>query len=57
MTTQWCRSWLSYKFLCSIFSKGKQPFDFIKRSIIPKLTYKVKYISQINGGLLIFFRI
>ena len=37
-----------YKVLWSIISKGKQPFDFIKPNIIWKLTYKVKYISQIN---------
>ena len=40
---------------CSIFSKGKQPFDFIKRNVIRKLAYKVKYIGQINGGLIMFF--
>ena len=39
-------------FLCSIFSKGTQSFDFIKSDIIWKLTYEVKYISQINGGLM-----
>ena len=44
-----CRLWLCYKFLCSIFSKGKQPFDFVKRNVIQKLTYKVKYIIQISG--------
>ena len=48
--------WLCYKFLCSILSKGTQPFDFIKPNVISKLTYKVKYISQINGGLIMFFR-
>ena len=39
--------------LCSIFSKGTQPFDYIKRNIIRKLAYEVKYTSQINGGLII----
>ena len=37
--------------MCSIFSKGIQPFNFIKHNIIQKLAYKVKYISQINGHL------
>ena len=55
ITTDLCRLRLCYKFLCSIFSKGKQPFDFIKCNILQKLAYKVKYISQINGGLLMFF--
>ena len=27
-------------------------FDFMKHNVIQKLTYKVKFISQINGGLL-----
>ena len=39
--------------LCSIFSKGTQPFDYIKRNVIRKLAYEVKYTSQINGGLII----
>ena len=39
-----------------MFSKGIQPFDFIKYNVIQKLTYKVQYISQINGDLLMFFR-
>ena len=38
-----------------IFSKGTQPFDFIKPNVIQKLAYKVKYINQINGCLIIFF--
>ena len=50
------RLWLCHKFLCSIFSKGAQPFDFIKPNLIWKLTYKVQYISQINGGLIMFFQ-
>ena len=41
--------------MCSILSKATQPFDFIKPNIIQKLAYKVKYISQINGGLIMFF--
>ena len=35
-------------------SKGTQPFDFLKPSIIWKLAYKVKCIGQINGGLMFF---
>ena len=31
-----------------MFSKGTQQFDFVKRNIIQKLAYKVKYINQIN---------
>ena len=31
-----------------MFSKGTQPFDFIKPKVIWKLTYKVKYISHIE---------
>ena len=42
--------------MCSIFSKATQPFDFIKTNIIRKLAFKVKCISQINGGLISFFR-
>ena len=33
-----------------MFSKGTQPFDFVKGSIIRKLAYKVKYIDQFNGA-------
>ena len=47
---------LCSKILCSIFSKGTKPFDFIKLNIIHKLTYKVKYISLINRSLIMFFR-
>ena len=47
--THWGRLWLCYKFLCRMFSKGTQPFDFVKHNIIRKLVYKVKYIDQING--------
>ena len=39
----------------SIFSKGIQPFDFIKRKVIRILPYKVKYISRFNRGLIMFF--
>ena len=39
-----------------IFSKAIQPYDFIKPNVIQKLAYEVKYISQINGGLIMFFR-
>ena len=42
--------------MCSIFSKATQLQDFIKPNVIRKLAYKVKYISQINGGLIMFFR-
>ena len=38
-----------------MFSKDTQPFDSIKCNLIQKLAYKVKYISQINGGLIMFF--
>ena len=40
--------------LC-IFSKGTQPFDFIRPSTVQKLAYKVKHISQVNGGLIMYF--
>ena len=36
-------------------SKGIQSFDFIKPNVIRKLSNKIKYISQINGGLIMFF--
>ena len=42
--------------MCNTFSKGMQPFNFIKLNIIRKLANKVKNISQINGGLSCFFR-
>ena len=48
--------WLCYKFLCSLLSKSAQPFDSIRRTIIWKLPYKVKDISQISRGLVMFFR-
>ena len=38
-----------------VFSKSIQPFNFIKPNVIQKLAYKVQYISQINGGLILFF--
>ena len=38
-----------------LFSKSTQQSDFLKQNIIRKLTYKVKYISQINRGLIMFF--
>ena len=53
------RLWLCYKIIRSIyFNKGTQTFDFdfIKRNVVQKLAYKVKYSSQINGGLIMFFR-
>ena len=39
---------------CSIFRKGTEQFDFIRCSLIQKSAYKVKYISQISGGLMFF---
>ena len=42
ISTDWRRLWLCSKFLCSIFSKDKEPFNFIKRDIIKKLATKVK---------------
>ena len=45
--------WLCYKFLCSIFSKDTQSFDFIKLNVVRKLAYKVKY--SINVGMIMFF--
>ena len=48
--------WLCYKIFCGIFSKGTQPFDFTKHNLIRELAYKVKYIIQINRGLIMFFR-
>ena len=42
--------------MCSTFSKATQPFDFIKPNEIRKLAIQVKYISQINGGLIMVFR-
>ena len=35
--------------------KATQPFCFIKPTIIKKLAYVVKYITQINGGLIKIF--
>ena len=55
ITAHLSRWGLCYKFLCSIFSKGTQSFDFIKRKVIRKLSYKFKCISQINGCLIMFF--
>ena len=55
-STHWLRWRLCYKFLCSIFSKGTEPFDYTKSNIIWKLTFNIKYINQINGGLILFFK-
>ena len=41
--------------MCSTFSKATKTFDFIKPNLIRKLANKVKYISQINRGLIMFF--
>ena len=49
--------WLCYGLLCRNVVKDIQPFDFIKRNVIQQLAYKAKYISQINGGLIMFFEI
>ena len=56
--------WSQYQFIymdcgfvinfCSIFSKGTEPFDFFKHNVIRKSACKVKYISQINRGLMFF---
>ena len=54
ITTHSSRLGLCYKFLWGIFSKGIQPFDFIKHNLIRKVA-KVKCISQINGSLIMFF--
>ena len=32
-----------------------RPTDLIKPSAVQKLANKVKYISQINGGLIVFY--
>ena len=53
ISTHWLRLCLYYRFLYSLSSKGTQPCDSIKRTTI--LAYKVKYISQINGSLILFF--
>ena len=45
-----------FKFLCSkYFGKGAQPFDFIKCNVICKSAYKFRYITEINGGLLLLY--
>ena len=54
--------WSQYQFIymdcgfvinfCCIFSKGTEPFDFVKNNVIQKSAYKVKYISQINRGFM-----
>ena len=51
------RSWLCYKFLCSMFSQGTQNHLISSNAIyiIQKVAYKVKYIDQINGVLIMFF--
>ena len=42
--------------LLQIFSKSTQPIGFVKPNIIRISNYKVKYIRQVAGGLIIFFR-
>ena len=34
--------------LCSIFRKGTQPFDYIKRNVIRKLAYEVKTLVKLK---------
>ena len=53
--TYWRRFWHCCKFMCSILSKATQPTDFIKPNVIQNLANRLKYISQINGGLIMFF--
>ena len=38
-----------------VFSKATKPFDFIKPNVIQKFDNKLKYISEINEGLIMFF--
>ena len=49
--------WLCYGLLCRNVVKDIQPLDFIKHNVIQQLAYKAKYISQINGGFIMFFEI
>ena len=46
ISTHWCRLWFCYTFLCSIFSKGTQTFNFIRPNIILKLTCKVNTLIK-----------
>ena len=55
ISTDWHRLWLFYNFFGGTFGKGTQPYDFLKFNVIQKLAYNIKYISQINGGLPMFF--
>ena len=55
VSTRLQRLWRCYKCLCNIFCKSTQPFDFIKHNVIRKLAYKVNYIIQINGVLIMLF--
>ena len=54
--TDSCKFLHLYKSMCSTFSKITQSFDFIKPKVIRKLVHKVQYITQTNGGLIIFFQ-
>ena len=54
ISTNLRRLWHCYKFMCSLLSKATHPVDFMKPSLIQKLAYKVKYISHINEGLIMF---
>ena len=38
-----------------MFSKATQPFNFIKTNVIQKVDEKLKYISEINEGLIMYF--
>ena len=49
ISIHWHRLLLCYKF------HVMQSFDFIKCNIIQKLACKVKFISLITGGLIMFF--
>ena len=42
---------------CVVYLVKTQQFDFIKDNVIWKLAYKAKYISEINGDLLMFLEI
>ena len=47
-TTRESRMGLCYNFLCNIFSKGTQPFGFIKCKVIWKLVYTIMSNAQVK---------
>ena len=47
-TTRQSRVGLCYKLLCNIFSKGTQPFGFIKCKVIWKLVYTIMSNAQVK---------